>query len=169
MRHVLCIKIEQRQILPGLPETYYPQTGSGAHEKTARLCYAVGAEKALLQAVFRARIWRGKGFIPYPPKPRFYCVTNPTKRSDEAMAVFRVEKNKGYTVMSNHHLRNKELSLKAKGLLSQMLSLPEIGTTPLQGCPLSTGKVSTLSALLYGSLKKPDISQGGRDATRKAK
>ena len=41
------------------------------------------------------------------------------------MAVFRVEKNKGYTIMSNHHLRNRELSLKAKGLLSQMLSLPE--------------------------------------------
>ena len=39
------------------------------------------------------------------------------------MAVFRVERNKGYTVMSNHHLRNKELTLKAKGLLSQMLSL----------------------------------------------
>ena len=35
------------------------------------------------------------------------------------MAVFRVERNTGYTVMSNHHLRNKELSLKAKGLLSQ--------------------------------------------------
>jgi len=43
----------------------------------------------------------------------------------EIMAVFRVEKNNGYTVMSNHHLRNKELTLKAKGLLSQMLSLPE--------------------------------------------
>ena len=41
------------------------------------------------------------------------------------MAVFRVERNKGYTVMSNHHLRNRALSLKAKGLLSQMLSLPE--------------------------------------------
>ena len=41
------------------------------------------------------------------------------------MSVFRVEKNKGYTVMSNHHLRNHTLSLKAKGLLSQMLSLPE--------------------------------------------
>ena len=40
------------------------------------------------------------------------------------MAVFRVERNSGYTVMSNHHLRNKELTLKAKGLLSQMLSLP---------------------------------------------
>ena len=36
------------------------------------------------------------------------------------MAVFRVEKNSGYTVMSNHHLRNRALSLKAKGLLSQM-------------------------------------------------
>ena len=41
------------------------------------------------------------------------------------MAVFRVERNAGYTVMSNHHLRNKDLTLKAKGLLSQMLSLPE--------------------------------------------
>ena len=41
------------------------------------------------------------------------------------MAVFRVERNTGYTVMSNHHLRNKNLTLKAKGLLSQMLSLPE--------------------------------------------
>jgi hypothetical protein len=41
------------------------------------------------------------------------------------LAVFRVEKNKGYTVMSNHHLRNRDLTLKAKGLLSQMLSLPE--------------------------------------------
>ena len=41
------------------------------------------------------------------------------------MAVFRVEKTKDYTVMANHHLRNTELSLKAKGLLSLMLSLPE--------------------------------------------
>ena len=41
------------------------------------------------------------------------------------MSVFRVEKTKGYTVMSNHHLRNHTLSLKAKGLLSQMLSLPD--------------------------------------------
>ncbi len=41
------------------------------------------------------------------------------------MAVFRIEKTKDYTVMSNHHLRNKNLSLKAKGLLSLMLSLPD--------------------------------------------
>ena len=52
------------------------------------------------------------------------------------MAVFRVEKNKGYTVMSNHHLRNKELSLKAKGLLSQMLSLPEDWDYTLTGLSL---------------------------------
>ena len=41
------------------------------------------------------------------------------------MTVFRIEKTKDFTIMSNHHLRNKTLSLKAKGLLSLMLSLPE--------------------------------------------
>ena len=41
------------------------------------------------------------------------------------MAVFRVEKTKDFTIMCNHHLRNTKLSLKAKGLLSLMLSLPE--------------------------------------------
>ncbi len=49
------------------------------------------------------------------------------------MAVFRVEKNRGYTVMSNHHLRNPDLTLKAKGLLSQMLSLPENWDYTLKG------------------------------------
>ena len=41
------------------------------------------------------------------------------------MAVFRIERTRDYTVMSNHHLRNKALSLKSKGLLSMMLSLPD--------------------------------------------
>ena len=41
------------------------------------------------------------------------------------MATFRVQKNKNYTVMSNMHLKDKQLSLKAKGLLSFMLSLPD--------------------------------------------
>ena len=41
------------------------------------------------------------------------------------MAVFRIERTRDYTVMSNHHLRNANLSLKAKGLLSMILSLPE--------------------------------------------
>ena len=39
--------------------------------------------------------------------------------------VFRVERTKNFTVMSNHHFKNKKLSLKAKGLLSLMLSLPD--------------------------------------------
>ncbi|MFQ9499239.1 DUF4368 domain-containing protein, partial [Neglectibacter timonensis] len=56
-----------------------------------------------------------------------------TKGGIREMAVFRVEKNSGYTVMSNHHLRNRALSLKAKGLLSQMLSLPEDWDYTLQG------------------------------------
>lgn len=88
-------------------------------------CYAIGAKNALIYAASRMQNEQDKGKIPFPLKLPFYCVTNPQQRSDEAMAVFRVEKNGGYTVMNNHLLRNKELSLKTKGLLSQMLSLPE--------------------------------------------
>ena len=47
------------------------------------------------------------------------------RKEVSGMAVFRIEKTRDYTVMSNHHLRNTDLSLKAKGLLSLMLSLPE--------------------------------------------
>ena len=49
------------------------------------------------------------------------------------MAVFRLERTRDYTVMSNHHLRDKRLSLKAKGPLSQMLSLPEDWDYTLSG------------------------------------
>ena len=52
------------------------------------------------------------------------------------MAVFKVEVTKSYTVMSNYHLRDKNLSLKAKGLLSQMLSLPEDWDYTLKGLAL---------------------------------
>lgn len=41
------------------------------------------------------------------------------------MSIFKIEKNSNYTVMSNYHLKDKNLSYKAKGLLSFMLSLPE--------------------------------------------
>ena len=56
-----------------------------------------------------------------------------TSINQKLMAVFRVEKVKDYTVMSNHHLRNTELSLKAKGLMSLMLSLPEDWDYTLKG------------------------------------
>lgn len=67
------------------------------------------------------------------------------------MAVFRVERIKDYTVMSNHHLRNKNLSLKAKGLLSQMLSLPDDWDYTLKGLPPSTKRAWTLSAQQFGN------------------
>ena len=41
------------------------------------------------------------------------------------MPVFRIERTHDYTVMSNHHLKNPQLTLKAKGLLSMMLSFPD--------------------------------------------
>ena len=49
------------------------------------------------------------------------------------MAVFRLERTGNFTVMANLHLRDKSLSLKAKGLLSQMLSLPEDWDYTLSG------------------------------------
>ena len=70
------------------------------------------------------------------------------------MAVFRVEKNKGYTVMSNHHLRNKELSLKAKGLLSQMLSLPEDWDYTLAGLSLINREVRAFATTSPLPLRK---------------
>ena len=56
------------------------------------------------------------------------------------MATFRVEKNKNYTVMSNYHLRDKNLSLKTKGLLSIMLSLPEDWDYSEAGLVVITGE-----------------------------
>ena len=57
-----------------------------------------------------------------------------TKRKDKPiMPVFRVEKVKDYTIMPNTHLRNRQLSLRAKGLLCQMLSLPPEWNFTLQG------------------------------------
>lgn len=41
------------------------------------------------------------------------------------MSVYRVEKTSNFTIMSNRHLQDRHLSLKAKGLLSYMLSLPD--------------------------------------------
>lgn len=54
------------------------------------------------------------------------------------MSVFKIEKNNNYTVMSNYHLRDHDLSYKAKGLLSFMLSLPEDWDYSLAGlCSIS--------------------------------
>lgn len=65
------------------------------------------------------------------------------------MAVFRVNKNKNYTVMSNYHFKDKNLSLKAKGLLSQMLSLPEDWDYTVAGlCAINKEKESSVKSAL---------------------
>lgn len=88
------------------------------------------------------------------------------------MAVFKINKTKDYTVMSNHHLRDKSLSLKAKGLLSQMLSLPEDWDYTIQGlCSINkeneTAINSTLKELkdngyLIVTKKMPNETKSGR-------
>lgn len=65
------------------------------------------------------------------------------------MSVIRVNKTRDYTVMSNHHFKDKSLSLKAKGLLSQMLSLPDDWDYTVEGLCLINreSKTSIQSAL----------------------
>lgn len=65
------------------------------------------------------------------------------------MAVFRVEKNHSYTVMANHHLRDERLSLKSKGLLSLVLSLPDDWRISIEGMTQfsSDGKDAIRSAI----------------------
>ena len=65
------------------------------------------------------------------------------------MSVFRIQKTANYTVMSNHHFKEKKMSLKAKGLLSLMLSLPEDWDYSIGGLATLSkdGKDSIMSAL----------------------
>ncbi len=79
------------------------------------------------------------------------------------MAVFRIERTRDYTVMSNHHLRNANLSLKAKGLLSMMLSLPEDWNYTTRGLAKICKEGVDAIALRCGNWKPPDISCGIRD------
>ena len=73
------------------------------------------------------------------------------------MAVFRIEKTRDYTVMSNHHLRDMSLSLKAKGLLSLMLSLPENWDYTMKGFAVSARTASTASAAASESWRNTAI------------
>lgn len=85
------------------------------------------------------------------------------------MAVFRVEKNSGYTVMSNHHLRNRALSLKAKGLLSQMLSLPEDWDYTLQGLARINRESIDAIRQAIRELEQADYIQRSRERDEKGR
>jgi hypothetical protein len=82
------------------------------------------------------------------------------------MAVFRIEKTRDFTIMSNHHLRNQALSLKAKGLQSLMLSLPEAWDYSLKGlakiCKDGVDGISTALQELeqHGYLTRQQIRDG---------
>ena len=72
------------------------------------------------------------------------------------MAIFHVEKNTDYTIMANYHLRDKFLSLKAKGLYRKCCHYRKNGTTPCKDWPTSTGNRSTPSV-------RPSMSWNGPD------
>lgn len=86
--------------------------------------------------------------------------------------IFRVEKTQNYTVMSNHHFKEREMSLKAKGLLSLMLSLPDDWDYSIAGlvaiCKEQESAVKTALKELqrFGYLKirklTPDKTASGR-------
>ena len=78
------------------------------------------------------------------------------------MAVFRIEKTRDYTVMSNYHLRDRSLSLKAKGLLSLMLSLPEDWDYTMKG--LARICKDGIDSISGG--RRTAISSGRASATR---
>lgn len=88
------------------------------------------------------------------------------------MAVFKVHKTQNYTVMSNYHLREKNMSMKAKGLLSVMLSLPQDWDYSISGlCSLAIEKETAITAMLnelkefgYLVVQKiyPNKENGGR-------
>ncbi len=66
------------------------------------------------------------------------------------MSVFKIEKNKSYTVMSNYHLRDRNLSYKAKGLLSFMLSLPEEWDYSMRGLEaISRESIKSIRNILH--------------------
>ncbi len=72
-------------------------------------------------------------------------------KGDGSMAqIFRVERTKNFTVMSNHHFKNKNLTLKAKGLLSLMLSLPDDWNYNMQGlATLSRDGIDSVRSAIF--------------------
>ena len=80
------------------------------------------------------------------------------------MAVFRIEKTRDYTVMSNYHLRNAGLSLKSKGLLSMMLSLPEDWNYTTRGlAKICKGKIVDVEYVIYETPHPPYTGQPCED------
>ena len=85
------------------------------------------------------------------------------------MAVFRVERNTGYTVMSNHHLRNKELSLKQKGCYHKCCPCRRIGTIPCRTVLYQPGKYRAIRTAVWELEKAGYNHKTAGTRTRKVK
>lgn len=101
-----------------------------------------------------------------PGTLRFLLPANRAER-EAAMSTFRVNKNVNYTVMSNYHLQDKKLSLKAKGLLSYMLSLPDDWDYSLKG--LTTGCKDGLDSVRTAVLELEEHGYVHRQKVRNAR
>ena len=101
-----------------------------------------------------------------PGTLRFLLPANRAER-EAAMSTFRVNKNVNYTVMSNYHLQDKKLSLKAKGLLSYMLSLPNDWDYSLKG--LTVGCKDGLDSVRTAVLELEEHGYVRRQKVRNAK
>jgi len=78
--------------------------------------------------------------------------------------IFRVERTKNFTVMSNHHFKNKNLTLKAKGLLSLMLSLPDDWNSQILHKKIST---HLLTVLIISVILQLEQRKGNKKRTKK--
>ena len=88
------------------------------------------------------------------------------------MAIFRVNKNKNYTVMSNYHLKDANMSFKAKGMLSMMLSLPDDWDYSIKGIASISKENEKAIKIILNELKelgylritklKPNETKSGR-------
>jgi hypothetical protein len=85
------------------------------------------------------------------------------------MAVFRVERNTNYTTMSNYHLRDTNLSLKAKGLLSVFLSLPDEWHYSISGLMKITKEGRDCLTAVIKELEKRAILSATRAVMRPAR
>lgn len=101
-----------------------------------------------------------------PGTLRFLLPANRAER-EAAMSTFRVNKNVNYTVMSNYHLQDKKLSLKAKGLLSYMLSLPDDWDYSLKG--LTVGCKDGLDSVRTAVLELEEHGYVRRQKVRNAR
>lgn len=110
--------------------------------------------RALIRKISALFLYSSEKCIDQGAKTSVFSSQSAAQKAAPDMAVFRIEKTKNHTVMSNYHLRDRSLLLKAKGLFSLMLSLPESWDYTMKGlariCKDGIDRIS-------GGLKENDL------------